>query len=80
VHSGISVPVVPRGGSPIFSTSTSPGNGADPPAHSVKKTKGQVVVKNKHGQSLVSHTDKAKHPAIKLAAKHPQGPAAKKHK
>jgi len=35
VHSGIWVPAVPVGGSPIFSTSTSPSNGADPPAHKV---------------------------------------------
>ena len=32
VHSGIRVPAVPHGGSPIFSTSTSPSNGGDPPA------------------------------------------------
>ena len=43
VHSGIFVPAVPVGGSPIFSTATSPSNGADPPAHAAKKVKAQVV-------------------------------------
>ena len=36
VHSGICVPAIPRGGSPIFSTPTSPSNGGDPPAKKVK--------------------------------------------
>ncbi len=46
VHSGIWVPVVPRGASPIFSTSTSASNGADPPAHAHKKVKAHVVIKS----------------------------------
>src|SRR5208282_1511538 len=54
VHSGIFVPILPRGASPIFSTSTSPSNGADPPA--TKKGKAHIVVKTKHGQSLESST------------------------
>jgi hypothetical protein len=45
VHSGIHVPVIPRGGAPIFSTPTSPRNGGDPPA---KKVKASLVGKAKH--------------------------------
>jgi large repetitive protein len=45
VHSGIHVPVIPRGGAPIFSTPTSPRNGGDPPA---KKVKASLVGEAKH--------------------------------
>ena len=48
VHSGIFVPAVPRGGSPIFSTSTSPSNGGDPPATGHKtKAKGHSSSKDR---------------------------------
>jgi hypothetical protein len=72
VHSGVWVPVVPRGGSPIFSTSTSPSNGGDPPAVH-KKVKGQIVVNQKHGHSLLSNIDH-KHTKLVVANKHPKGP------
>ena len=39
VHSGISVPTVPVGGSPIFSTTTSASNGADPPRTRPRRTR-----------------------------------------
>jgi large repetitive protein len=70
VHTGVFVPLLPRGASPIFSTSTSKSNGGDPPAVH-KKSKGQIVVKHK-GQSLVSDT----HHKTKVLVKnsHPKGP------
>jgi len=79
VHSGIFVPAVARSGSPIFSTSTSPSNGADPPAatgHAAKKPKGQGVIRIKHaGNSLLStSSDKAKHPTVLVSKNHPNGP------
>jgi hypothetical protein len=74
VHSGIFVTVLPRGAAPIFSTSTSPSNGADPPA-THKKPKGQIVVKTKHGQSLISTSNgKTKQPALVASNGHPKGP------
>jgi hypothetical protein len=51
VHSGIWVPVVRRGSSPIFSTSTSPSDDADPPAskgHSTHKAKRHSAVRARH--------------------------------
>ncbi|MFI5458103.1 MAG: hypothetical protein ACHRXM_21930, partial [Isosphaerales bacterium] len=81
IHSGIWVPAVPVGGSPIFSTPTSPSNGGDPPAahHVAKKVKGQIVIKTKHaGSSLLStSTGKAKHTPLLVSKNHPKGP---KHK
>jgi hypothetical protein len=77
VHSGVFVPAVPRGGSPIFSTPTSPSNGADPPA--AKKVKGQVVVKTKHGGLLVAqhHATTLKHVKVLKSNNHPKGPSHK---
>src|SRR5208282_2001479 len=78
IHSGIWVPAVPRGGSPIFSTSTSPSNGADPPAatrHRTHRVRGHIVVKTKHGESLHSTSrSHDKHEALVLGRDHPEGP------
>jgi hypothetical protein len=70
VHSGIFVPIVPRGGAPIFSTPTSPSNGGDPPA---VKTKGQTVVQAKYVQSSPSSND-AKPVKLVATKNHPKGP------
>ncbi len=80
IHSGIWVPVVPVGGSPIFSTSTSPSNGADPPAtrHTTRKARGQIVVQTKHGESLLSTSaSQTKRKALMLSRSHPEGPNRK---
>ena len=77
IHSGVFVPAVPRGGSPIFSTSTSPSNGGDPPAvkHVTKKPKGQTVVQTKHRHSLLAPSTKHAKPATLVTTKnHPKGP------
>jgi hypothetical protein len=80
IHSGIFVTAVPRGGSPIFSTSTSPSNGADPPhatGHTTNKDKGHIVVKTK-GESLLStSTNHAKPKALVVSLNHPKGPKRK---
>ena len=70
IHSGVFVPVIPRGDAPIFSTTTSAVTAA-------KKGKGQVVVKAKHGAPLVTHhaTKVAKHAKVVLSHNHPKGPA-----
>ena len=57
MHSGIRVPAIPRGGSPIFSTSTSASNAGDRPAatgHTTHKDKGHNVVKTKPKALVVS--------------------------
>ena len=78
VHSGVWVPVVPRGGSPIFSTSTSPSNGGDPPAatgHASHKLRRRIVVKTKHGEARLStSTTHARHQALVVSRNHPLGP------
>jgi len=72
VHSGMWVPAIPVGGSPIFATSTSPTNGRDPSAKTVKAS---VVVKAKHPVSMIapktSHTVKA---SVVKSNNHPSGP------
>ena len=68
VHSGVFVPVIPRGGAPIFSTPTSP---------AALAKKGQAVVKAaKHGVTLVSHheTSHVKTPKVVVTNNHPKGP------
>jgi len=60
VHSGIWVPVIPVGGSPIFSTSTSPSNGADPPAGSKK------ITTLTHNHKVTNTTHKAAKPVVKV--------------
>jgi PKD repeat protein len=74
VHSGVFVPALPQGASPIFSTSTSVSTGDPPAVH--KKVKGQIVIKQKPGQSLLSNTN-GKHSKLVVSANHPTGP---KHK
>jgi len=72
IHSGIFVTALPRGASPIFSTSTSPSNGADPPpatGHKTQKAKAHIVV------NLKTSTVKA---SLVKSNKHPKGPAHKK--
>ena len=72
VHSGVFVPAIPVGGSPIFSTPTSP------VVTLAKKTKGQVVVKaNKHGGALLAqhHATTSKHVKVVKSNNHPKGPA-----
>jgi hypothetical protein len=73
------VPVIPVGGSPIFSTPTSPSNGGDPPAVVTHvKHKPAIVVKTKHRQSLISmHSAHTKHASPVVSRTHPKGP---KHK
>jgi hypothetical protein len=71
VHSGVFVPLLPPGASPIFSTSTSVTTGDPPPAH--KKATGQTVIKQKHGQSVHSNTN-GKHTDLVLSKNHPKGP------
>jgi hypothetical protein len=83
VHSRIFVPTIPRGGSPIFSTSTSPSNGGDPPTagrHLSHKRKEHIVVKTSHKERRLA--DKTSHPkarakAIVLGHDHPMGPKRK---
>jgi hypothetical protein len=72
VHSGIFVPVIPRGDAPIFSTTSSA-------AALAKKAKGQVVVKAKHGHAvIVSHAKTTlKHEKVVHSNNHPKGPAGK---
>ena len=79
VHSGIWVPIVPRGGSPIFSTRTSGANGADPHAartHAARKLNRHVAPKTKNpGNSLLStSTRHAKPKALEVGKHHPKGP------
>jgi hypothetical protein len=79
VHSGKHVPVIPVGGSPIFSTPTSPSNGGDPPAvHTHVKHKPAIVVRARHGQSLIAaNSAHIKHASLVMTRNHPEGP---KHK
>ena len=67
VHSGVFVPVIPVGGSPIFSTTT--GAVAD-----AKKGKGQTVVKIKHKPLVKQDAAKPKHEKVVLITSHPKGP------
>ncbi len=70
IHSGVFMPAIPRGDAPIFSSTTSAVTAA-------KKGKGQIVVKAKHGVSLVKHhaTSAMKHTKVVLSNNHPKGPA-----
>jgi hypothetical protein len=77
VHSGIFVPLLPRGASPIFSTSTSPSNGGDPPAAPGKKVKSHVVVKTKHSAALPTTSHAQPKKPLVVSNNHPKGP---KHK
>jgi hypothetical protein len=80
IHSGVFVPAVPRGGSPIFSTPTSPTNGGDPPApgHAAKKVKGHAIVKPKHAESLrPARTHSTTTRALVVGRSHPAGPRRK---
>jgi hypothetical protein len=64
IHSGIFVPVLPRGASPIFSTSTSPSNGADPPAatrHRTQKARAHIVVNSKPSHTVKTLLVQSKH-------------------
>jgi hypothetical protein len=76
IHSGVFVPVVPVGGSPIFSTPTSVSTG-DPPAAHGKKGKHSVVVK--HGHHEARRTVDPSHGRARSAVfskHHPRGPLA----
>ena len=76
VHSGSFVPVVPRGGSPIFSTATSPSNGGDPPAftHFSKKAKRHTVVQTEHRHSLLTRIPShARRATLGSTKNHPTG-------
>src|SRR5262249_30235466 len=65
VHSGVFVPVIPRGGAPIFSTPTSPVTSA--------KKKTQLKVKVKQAHSLTAHhASKVTH-ALVTGKAHPRG-------
>jgi uncharacterized repeat protein (TIGR01451 family) len=80
IHSGVFVPAVPRGGSPIFSTPTSPSNGGDPPApgHAAKKIKGHAIVKPRHPESRLSAGSPSKtRRALVVGRSHPAGPRRK---
>jgi hypothetical protein len=77
VHSGIFVPAIPRGGSPIFSTPTSP---VTPPLVAGAR-KAKVVAKAKHHHSLLASraARHVKHSALVLGKEHPAGPALPSH-
>jgi PKD repeat protein len=64
IHSGVFVPVIPRGDAPVFSTTTSAVTAA------IKKSKGQDVVKIKHEASSLKHH----HAKVVLSSNHPKGP------
>jgi photosystem II stability/assembly factor-like uncharacterized protein len=77
IHSGIWVPVIPLGGSPIFSTTTSP---TKPVAIvSVKKPTGSVVVKAKNNASVIApKTSQTLQALLVQTNNHPKGPVPKK--
>ncbi len=68
VKSGVFVPVIPRGGSPIFSTPTSPA--------AAKKKTSLVKANAKHSVKVVAHheTSHAKKPKVVVSHNHPKGP------
>jgi len=74
VHSGIFVTALPRGANPIFSTSTSPGNAADPPV--AGKLKRPVVVKAKH--TVIAPKASIVKASLVKSNNHPKGPVHKK--
>ena len=67
VHSGVFVPAIPVGGSPIFSTTTGAVTAA-------KKGKGQTVIKIKHKPLVKQDAPKPKHEKVVLFTSHPKGP------
>jgi hypothetical protein len=70
VHSGVFVPVIPRGGAPIFSTPTSP------IAPLARRAKDKIAVKAKDRASLLAHEkSEQKHAKVVLSNNHPKGPA-----
>ncbi len=79
IHSGISVPVIPVGGSPIFSTPTSPTTPVR--GATARKAKVSVVVKARHVApefaSRASHTQKSAL-AQSRNPSHPRGPLHKR--
>jgi hypothetical protein len=66
VHSGVFVPVIPRGGAPIFSTPTSPVTAA-------KKSKTQLKIKVKQSHSLTAHHASSVKHALVVSKNHPKG-------
>ncbi len=68
VKSGVFVPVIPRGGSPIFSTPSS--------AAAAKKKASLVKANAKHSVKVVAHheTSHAKKPKVVVSNHHPKGP------
>ncbi len=76
VHSGIHVPAVPRGGSPIFSTTTSATNGGDPPAVIKGRTHTHLVVPGRQRSPLLSTRSRlVQQNATVVSRTHPRGPA-----
>jgi hypothetical protein len=67
VHSGVFVPAIPRGGSPIFSTPTSPVT----PISAKKKPQLKVKVKQAHSQAA-HHASSVKHTLV-VGKPHPKG-------
>ena len=65
VHSGVFVPVIPRGGSPIFSTPTS--------SVSAAKKKTQLKIKVKQAHSLTAHHASTVKHALVTGKHHPKG-------
>ena len=65
VHSGIWVPAIPVGGSPIFSTTTSPSNGADP--KHLRGTRTAIAHKAVTRTKLAKPAATAKSHAVKTA-------------
>jgi hypothetical protein len=77
VHSGVFVTAVPRGGSPIFSTSTSPVTGDPPATNKQAKHKGEGLAKSKHKGEVVAHS---KHKGEAIAKPKHKGEAVAKPK
>ena len=65
IHSGVFVPVIPRGGSPIFSTPTSPVTAA--------KKKALLKIKVKEAHSLTAHHARSVKHALVVGEHHPKG-------
>ena len=74
VHSGVFVPVIPRGGSPIFSTPTSRVIGADPEHRQDRKTDRAFKDRRLVKDHAVIKLHREVHHTKVVFGKHPKGP------
>ncbi len=77
VHSGVWVPIVPRGGSPIFSTIVGPSNSSQlsTTGHSTPRVQAHATVKTRLGVPLHAHATSLATPKTFVSARnHPTGP------